>query len=113
MKRMVSAWCIVALIAGLWCAEANAQKSLTVQEVVKNSKVYKTAKEKAQYLFKQAQQYYSSKEYQKAIDTAKYILSNVDNKYQPAQALIEKAQKQLAAATQNKAAGAANKLLGK
>jgi hypothetical protein len=88
------------------------KKAGSASEAIQNSQALKTVQEKADYLIKQAQGFYNSKEFQKAIETAQYVLSNLDKNFQPAKDLIEKAKTQLQAAAQKAVGDVGNKLFG-
>ncbi len=90
-----------------------AKKSGSPNEAIQTAQSFKTAGEKADYLIKQAEAFYNSKEFQQAIETAQYVLNNLDKESQPAKDLIEKAKAQLQAAAQKATEGVGNKLLGK
>jgi len=114
MKTLCAVGCIVTLVAGIWAYSGCSSKPLgSVNEAIQNSQTLKTVQEKADYLVKQAQIFYNSKDFQKAIDTAQYVLNNIDRESDPAKALIEKAKAQLQAAAQKAATDATNKLFGK
>jgi hypothetical protein len=86
------------------------QLSLSSQ-VIQKSQTLKTVQEKTNYLIKQAQAFYSSKEFQQAIEVAQYVLSNLDRNSQPAKNLIEKAKAQLQNAAGKAVGDIGNKLL--
>jgi hypothetical protein len=90
-----------------------AEKVASVNETIQNSQSFKTVQEKANYLIQQAQAFYSSKNFKQAVDTAQYVLSNLDKNSQPAKDLIAKAKAQLQAAAQKAMGDASNKLFGK
>jgi len=114
MKALLAVWCIVALCSGIMiCAGCSSKPLGSVSEAIQNSQTFKTVQEKADYMVKQAEIFYNSKDFQKAIDTAQYVLNNIDRESEPAKALIEKAKAQLQAAAQKAATDATNKLFGK
>jgi len=81
-------------------------------EAIQSSQSLQNVQAKADYLIKQAEAFYSSKEFQQAIQTAQYVLSNLDKNSQPAKDLIEKAKAQLQAAAQKAVGDVRGKLLG-
>jgi biopolymer transport protein ExbB/TolQ len=103
---------IVCLSCGVLLSSGCTKKSGSVSEAIQSSQSLKTVQEKADYLIKQAEAFYNSKEFQQAIQTAQYILSNLDKNSQPAQDLIEKAKAQLQATAQKAAGDLKSKLLG-
>ncbi len=104
---------VVCLSCSVFMNIGCAKKAASVNEAIQNSQAMKTVEEKANYLVKQAEAFYSSKEFQQAIETAQYILSNIDKNSQAAKDLIEKAKAQLQAAAQKAADDVKKKLLGK
>jgi hypothetical protein len=113
MKRLLTFAIALALISCAFMAPGCTKKSGSPDEAIQFSQTLKTVQEKADYMIKQAEAFYNSKEYKQAIDTAQYVLSNLDNNSQPAKDLIEKAKAQLQAAAQKAAGDATNKLFGK
>ncbi|MDD4900218.1 MAG: hypothetical protein PHT31_01960 [Candidatus Omnitrophica bacterium] len=113
MKKLLLLGLIICFGFGLILAVGCAKKAATVDEAIQNSQTLKTVQEKANYLIQQAQAFYNSKEFQQAIQTAQYVLSNLDANSQSAKDLIEKAKTQLQAAAQNVAGDVSNKLFGK
>ena len=89
------------------------KKSGSSGDAIQYAQTLKTVEEKADYLIKQAQAFYNAKEFQQAIDSAQYVLNNLDKNYQPAKDLIEKAKAQLQAVAQKAAGDVTNKLFGK
>ncbi len=90
-----------------------AKKASSTSEAIQNSQSLNTVEAKADYLIKQAEAFYNSKEFQKAVETAQYVLNNLDKNSQPAKDLMEKAKVQLQAAAQRAASNAGKKLFGK
>ncbi|HOD11866.1 MAG TPA: hypothetical protein PLO93_06445 [Candidatus Omnitrophota bacterium] len=89
------------------------KKAGSASEAIDSAQSLKTVSEKADYLIKQAEAFYNSKEFQQAIQVAQYVLNNLDKESKPAQSLIEKAKAELQAAAQKAVGDAANKFLGK
>ena len=97
MKKSISLLVVLALIvgAGLYgCAK----KAASSQEAINNAQALQTTQQKIDYLVQQANAFIDSKEFQSAIDTAQYILANLDKNSQQAQSIIQKAKTQLEAA---------------
>lgn len=110
MKRsMLLAVCFIFCCAA---AVAYAQVSAAVTEVIKKSEVFKTVAEKANYLIGQADAFYKTEKFQQAIETAQYVLNNLDKNSQPAKDLIEKAKAQMKATAQGTMGNVTNKLFG-
>lgn len=86
------------VIAG--CAQQ--PKTANSSEAIKASQQLESAEKKVQYLVSEAKGFLSQENYQEAINTAQYILNEVDKNSQAAMDIIEKAKAQL-----TKAAGEA------
>ncbi len=112
MKKVLVLWVIVCLGLGLFLSAGCTKKSGSPSEAIQNSGSLKTVQEKVNYLIGQAQAFYNSKEYQKAVETAQYVLDKLDNTSQAAKDLIEKAKSQLQAAVGKAAGDVQNKLFG-
>ena len=77
-----------------------AQKAANSQQAVQQSQQYQTVDEKVKYLVSQANQFLNSKEFNEAVSTAQYILSNLDKNSQEAKSILETAKAQLQQAAQ-------------
>lgn len=113
MKKVIAIVCVFSIglftLLGAGCTKKAASSS----EAIQNAQKLKTVEEKVNYLIKQAEAFYNSKEFQQAIQTAQYVLSNLDRNSQSAKNLIEKAKAQLQATAQKAVQDATNKLFGK
>ncbi len=79
------------VIAG--CAQQ--PKTANSSEAIQASKQLESAEKKVQYLVGEAKAFLSQENYQEAINTAQYILNEVDKNSQAAMDIIEKAKAQL------------------
>lgn len=113
MKKIFLASVVCCFFVGMFFNVGCTKVASSANEAIQNAQALPTIKEKADYLVKQAEAFYNSKEFKQAIDVAQYVLSNLDKNSQPAQSLIEKAKAQLQAAAQKAITDASNKLLGK
>lgn len=113
MRKQLFLVAVICLCCGMLLSLGCEKRAATASEAIQNSQALKTAEEKANYLMKQAEAFYNSKEFQQAIQTAQYVLSNLDKNSQPAKDLIEKAKAQLQAAAQKAMGDVSNKLFGK
>ncbi len=113
MKRILCVGFIVLLSVGMLATTGCTQKAASVDEAIQNAQPLQTVQQKADYLIKQAEAFYNSKEFQQAIQIAQYVLSNLNKDSQPAKDLIEKAKAQLQATAQKAAGDVSNKLFGK
>jgi ABC-type transporter Mla subunit MlaD len=113
MRKALLLGIAVCLSFGLFLNAGCAKKSASSGEAIQNSQSLKTTQEKVNYLVGQAQAFMDSKEYREAIDTAQYVLNNLDKNSQQAKDLIEKAKTQLQAVAQKAIEDAKKNLLGK
>ena len=113
MKKAVVLSLFVCLSLTIFLSTGCTQKVASVSEAINNAQALKTVQEKADYLVKQAEAFYNSKEFQQAIQIAQYVLNNVDRNSQAAKDLIEKAKAQLQAIAQKATGDVTNKLFGK
>jgi hypothetical protein len=112
MRKALVLGIIVCFGLGLFLSAGCAKKSSSSSEAIQNSESFKTVQEKVNYLIGQAKAFYNSKEYQKAVETAQYVLNKLDNTSQAAKDLIEKAKSQFQAAAGKAAGDVQNKLFG-
>jgi len=105
----------VMICLGVWIllSVGCAKKADSPSAAIEQSQSLQTVEEKTNYLIKQADAFYASKEFQKAIETAQYVLSNLNSNSQPAKDLIERAKTQLKAAAQKAVGDTSQKLFGK
>lgn len=113
MKKILLLGVVFCLGLSMLFSAGCTKKAASASEAIQNSQSMQTVQEKADYLIKQAEAFYSSKEFQEAIKAAQYVLSNLDKDSQQAKSLIEKAKAQLQAAAEKAAGDVGNKLFGK
>jgi hypothetical protein len=80
-------------------------------QAIAQSKELKTAEEQADYLIGQANAFLNSKEFDEAMKTARYVLSNLDQESEKAKAIIEMAKVEMQKAAES-TAGDMKKTLG-
>lgn len=112
MKKILFVSLALCFLVGMLVNAGCTKAASSANEAIQSAQALPTIKEKTDYLVKQAEAFYNSKEFQQAIQVAQYVLSNLDQNSQPAQSLIEKAKVQLQAAAQKAITDASNKLLG-
>ena len=98
MKRLLGASVVIFLVLGLTVVGCGQKKAASSSEAIEAANAMETVQQKVDYLIGQAKAFYNSKEYQKAIDTAQYVLAYLDKNSQEAKNLLEKARDQLEAA---------------
>ena len=101
MKRLKTV-VVVMLLLGIGLVGCGQQKAGSSSEAINTAKAMQTVEEKANYLVGQAKAFYSSKEFQQAVDVARYVLSYVDKDSQAAKDLLEKAKTALTEAAKAK-----------
>jgi len=104
MKKLI----LAVTIAGVACLSvagcAQQPKAANSQEAIEQAKALETAEAQAKYLISQANAFVNSKDFDQAIQTAKYVLANLDSESKEAQSIIEKATTQLKKMAEEKAA---------
>lgn len=105
----VTALCLISLLLLFGCA----QKPTTAgsKEAIDTASAMESMQEKAAFLMKEAQAFYSSEKFQDAIDTAQYVLRYVDKDSQAAKDLIERAKQELIKLAESKTAEMKEKVL--
>jgi len=101
-RRSVSAAVICLFFAVLFSGCAQQPTAAGSKEAIDIASGMQTMQEKAAFLMKEAQAFYSSDKFQDAIDTAQYVLRYVDKDSQAAKDLIEKAKQELMKAAESK-----------
>jgi len=115
MKKMLILGIVICFSCGMLLSAGCAKEPVPVSsnEAIQNSQSLNTVEEKSNDLIKQAEAFYNSNEFQKAIEIAQYVLDNLNKDFQPAKDLIEKAKAQLQATAQEAVGDVSNQLLGK
>ncbi len=70
-------------------------KANNSQEAIQSSKSLPTVEEQAQYLVSQANSFVNSQKFDQAVETAKYILANLDKNSADAKKILEDATAQM------------------
>ena len=112
MKSVLSLLMVCVVIFSFAVAGCGAKKAESSSAAIDMSKAMTTTPEKVKYLIDQAKAFYSSKNFQEAVNIAQYILNNIDKNSMDAKNLIEKAKAELAKAGQQKLDEMKNKLGG-
>ena len=74
---------------------AQQPKAANASQAIEQSKSMKTVEEQAKYLVGQANAFVNSKDFDQAIQTAKYVLSNLNANSQEAKDVLEKATEEM------------------
>lgn len=99
MRKYLSVLLVVVLALSLGILGCT-KKAASSQEAISNTQTMKTVDEKVNYLVGQANAFINSKEFDQAIQTAQYILSNLDQNSTAAKDIIEKAKAEMTKAAQ-------------
>ena len=94
MKRVATALVIVSLVGGLTIFGC-AKKAANSQEAITTAKEMKTVEAQVNYLVGQANAFVNSKNFDEAINTAKYVLANLDSNSQAAKDIATKATEEM------------------
>ena len=74
---------------------ACSQRAATSQEAIELSKAKQSVEEQVDFLIGEANAFVNSQKFDEAINTAKYVLAELDKNSQEAQSIIEKAKAEL------------------
>ncbi len=105
--------CLSAAFVAVGCAQK--PESADSKQAISNAQKLQDVKAQADYLIKEANAFLNSQQFDQAVNTAKYVLANLDKESQQAKSIIEQAQVKLKAMAQQKvdeAAGDVKKALG-
>ena len=95
MRGLVTGMATVVLAVSM--AGCGQSKATSSSEAIRHAQTLKTPEQQADYLVGQARAFLHSKEYQEAIQTAQYVLAQIDQHSRDAQELLQKAKSQLTA----------------
>ncbi|MFH1305104.1 MAG: hypothetical protein ABIH74_01720 [Candidatus Omnitrophota bacterium] len=92
MKRLITVTMVACLIAGIAMTGCGVKKVATPQEAIKQAQILETPAKKVSYLVGQADAFYKAKDFQGAINIARYVLGNLDKDSPEAKQIIKKSQ---------------------
>ena len=101
MKQIVSALSVAGLCLGLILAGCGQKKAASSEEAIANATAMETTQDKVDYLIDQAGAFYDSKQYEDAVESAKYILRNLEKDSEEAKEMLAKAQRELGSVVQD------------
>ena len=101
MKKLLLFFCVCLLVFGFALAACGQKKASSSSEAIDTAKAMESVEKQANYLVKQAELFYTSKEYKDAVASAQYVLNNLDKESAKAQELLEKAKAELGGALKN------------
>lgn len=101
MKKLLVLFCVSLLVFGLALSACGQKKAASSSEAIETAKAMDSVEKQADYLVKQAELFYKSKEYKDAVASAQYVLNNVDKESQKAQDLLDKAKEEMGSALKN------------
>ncbi|MCX5666665.1 MAG: hypothetical protein NT036_06505 [Candidatus Omnitrophica bacterium] len=109
MKNVVFTVAVL-LCVSLVLVGCGANKEASSSAAIEKSQALATVQQKVDYLAGQAKAFINSKQYDQAVSTAQYILSNLDSNSQQARSLISQAKDALAIQAKAKVDEAKKKL---
>ena len=99
MKKSLVCLMVLCLSVSMVLVGCGPEKAESSSAAIQEAKTMQTQQEKVDYLVGQAKAFYSSKEFQGAVDVAQYVLTYLDKDSTQAKDILEKAkvdlQKQL------------------
>lgn len=95
----------VLLTVGIFSVTGCSQqpKAADSKAAIEQAKVMETVEEKTKYLVSEANAFVNNKNFDEAVKTAKYVLSNLDAESQEAKSIIEKATAEIKKMAEQKA----------
>ena len=97
MKRSIMILALVVLSVSIALYGCGAKKAASGSAAIESTKTMNTLDEKVTYLVGQTKAFISSKEYNDAMATARYVLTNLDKNSAEAKKLLDTARKELEA----------------
>lgn len=97
MKKTVFLVLVISFALSLSAVGCGQKSTGSSTEAIQSVQTMQTTQEKVTSLISQANALYNSKQFQQAIDIAKYILTTLDSNSQPAKDLLTKATEALKA----------------
>ena len=94
---------VVSIISAGLISCSQQPKSANAQQAIDQSKSMKTVDEQTKYLVSQANLFVNSKDFDQAVQTAKYVLANLDANSQEAKNILEKAAEEMKKMAEQKA----------
>lgn len=98
MKKLLVLCCVCFVCLSLAFIGCSQKKAATSSEAIANAKSINSVDAQVDYLVKQAEMFYASKEYKEAVTTAQYVINNIDKESEAAQNLVEKAKAEMSGA---------------
>jgi hypothetical protein len=102
---------VISVVALTGCSQK--PQAANSSQAIEQAANLQTVEAKVQYLVKEANAFVNNQKFDEAINTAKYILSELDKNSQEAQGIIAKAQEQLKKVATEKVDAAASGLKSK
>ena len=100
MKHAPITVAVISLFLILAVSACGRSKAASSEEAIAEVKTMETVEEKADYLVKQAKAFYSSEQYRDAVESAQYVLKNLDKDSEEAREILAKAQKEMGSAVE-------------
>ncbi len=106
MKRLITVTMVACLIAGIAMTGCGVKKVATPQAAIEQAQILETPAKKASYLVGQANAFYKAKDFQGAINIARYVLGNLDKDSAVAKQIIKESQSAIIAKAKSPAQAA-------
>ena len=100
MEKFLTLTVTLVFILGLGIVGCGQKQAANSQAAIEQSKTMKTADEQAKFLVNQANSFISSKQFDQAVETARYVLSKLDANSQEAKATLQRATDEMKKAAQ-------------
>lgn len=95
MKKIFLSLTVLCALAGLTIGGCAQKPAASSGDAITQSKTLQTVQEQVKYLIGQANAFINSQKFDEAINTAQYVLSNLDSNSTEAKSIITKAQEQI------------------
>lgn len=100
MTRFVHSLTAAVLCIGLILTGCGQKKAASSDEAIANAKAMETTQQKVDYLVNQAEAFYESEQYKDAVESAQYVIRNLEKDSKEAREVLEKARKELGSAVE-------------
>ena len=102
MKKILTMSMVCFFAVMIACSGCGVKKADSSREAIDNAKAIDSVEKQADYLVKQAEAFYKSKEYKDAINSAQYVVRNLDAESKEAREILQKAKDDMAQAARDK-----------
>ena len=100
MKKLIHHLATAMVCLSLAVTACGQKKVASSDDAIANARAMETTQEKVDYLIKQAEAFYESEQYKDAVESAQYVLRNLEKDSKEAREVLAKAQKELGSAVE-------------